>query len=75
MVMPGGLSGLDLCARLRQMKSGLRTLVTSGYSAEIVDSGGAVGDAVGDAVVYLPKPYTLASLAAAIRSCLDARER
>jgi PAS domain S-box-containing protein len=67
MVMPGGLSGMDLCSRLKQKKVALRTLVTSGFSAEILDE----ENDTGHEVTYLPKPYNISKLAAAIRSCLD----
>ena len=36
MVMPGGISGLDLGTRLRQQRSDLRIVLMSGYSDEIV---------------------------------------
>jgi CheY-like chemotaxis protein len=65
MVMPGGVSGADLCARLRADKPTLRTLITSAYSAERL---GAPDSPT------LQKPYDVATLAAAIRACLDSAE-
>jgi CheY-like chemotaxis protein len=68
-VMPGGLSGLDLCARLRQTRAYLKTVIMSGYSVDLGD-----GDPVaGQAVTFLPKPFSLDMLAAAIRECLDGK--
>jgi CheY-like chemotaxis protein len=65
MVMPGGLSGADLCARLRREKPTLCTLITSAYSADGLDAGDTPS---------LQKPYDVATLAAAIRACLDGAE-
>ena len=69
MVMPEGLSGLDLCSRLRQAKAGLRTIIASGYSAEIVDD----ENVAKQDVRYLPKPYDVATLAATVRECLESK--
>jgi signal transduction histidine kinase/ActR/RegA family two-component response regulator len=66
MVMPGGMSGLDLCVRLRERAPGLPTVITSGYSTELVH----VGPLPEPCFVFLPKPYDIAALAAAIRRCL-----
>jgi PAS domain S-box-containing protein len=67
MVMPDGLSGLELAARLQRERADLRVLLTSGYSRDLHDrSGGAA-----DELHFLPKPYTPAKLAAAVRACLD----
>ncbi len=67
MVMPGGLSGLDLHRQLSALKPDLKTLLTSGYSLESLQPGnaGQVG------IAYLPKPYKLRRLAQALRQCLD----
>jgi two-component system cell cycle sensor histidine kinase/response regulator CckA len=67
MVMPGGLSGLDLCSRLRERKAGLKAVVSSGYSAEMVDD----KKAIGRNITYLLKPYSVNTLAATVRACLD----
>jgi two-component system cell cycle sensor histidine kinase/response regulator CckA len=67
MVMPEGLSGLDLCSRLRDNKAGIKTIIASGYSAEIVnDDNVAEHD-----VRFLSKPYDIATLAATVRECLE----
>jgi CheY-like chemotaxis protein len=71
MVMPEGMTGLELVERLRELKPGLKAILTSGYSLEIVR-----GDALKQAgVAYLPKPYDAAKLAEVLRDCLDTRER
>ena len=67
MVMPQGLSGLELAARLRRSKPGLRAIISSGYSEQTLDS-----DTIqARGIVLLPKPYTSAALGAAVRACLD----
>lgn len=66
MVMPGGLSGLDLCRRLRQERPGLRTVITSGYSLDLVQDDGALMEDI----TYLGKPFEVHTLAAAVRACL-----
>lgn len=63
-VMPGGWSGLELCAELRRRKPALRTVVMSGYSSEIEERP--------PQVAYLQKPYTLNTLVGLVRACLDA---
>lgn len=69
MVMPGGISGLDLFSRLKEMKPSLRTVITSGYGAETVHD----ANETGQDVAYLRKPYKVTKLAAAVRACLDKR--
>jgi PAS domain S-box-containing protein len=67
MVMPKGVSGLELSSRLRASKPSLKVIIVSGYSAEMV------GDdrTFGQDVKFLPKPYDFSTLAAAVRDCLD----
>jgi CheY-like chemotaxis protein len=67
MVMPGGVSGADLCDRLIQVKPNLRAIIASGYSANIVDNQSVVAHGA----TFLQKPYDMAALAAAVRACLD----
>lgn len=67
MVMPEGMTGLELADRLQRSHPGLRVIISSGYSAEIVQAG--VPNRPG--VVYLPKPYDTTTLAKAVRACLD----
>jgi PAS domain S-box-containing protein len=68
MVMPRGLSGLDLATRFRRDKPGLRAIVTSGYSVDLeaAPAPAALG------VTYLAKPYALHALTLAVRASLDA---
>jgi CheY-like chemotaxis protein len=67
MVMPEGMTGLELADRLQQLHPELKVIISSGYSAEIVQAG--VPNRPG--VVYLPKPYDTTTLARAVRAYLD----
>ncbi len=68
MVMPEGLTGIELADRLFEDRPGLKMLFTSGYSMEDI----------GAELVrhphtrFLEKPYTSQSLANAVREILDA---
>lgn len=64
-VMPGGISGIDLAERARELRPGLKVLLTSGYSAEALSP---AGDRYG---VPLKKPYRKAELARRLRAVLD----
>ncbi len=67
MVMPGGMSGLELTEQLRALKESLKVIISSGYSLEI-----ARGDLLNQrGIAYLPKPYEGATLATMIRKCFD----
>ncbi len=67
MVMPEGMTGLELALELQALKPGLKVVISSGYSAEIVQTGLSAARGF----VYLPKPYEARVLAKAVRSCLD----
>ncbi len=67
MVMPEGISGLELSERLRELKPGLRAIISSGYSAEVVQAG--IPNRPG--LLYLPKPYDARTLATTVRAFLD----
>jgi CheY-like chemotaxis protein len=67
MVMPGGMSGLELAGQLRAMNSSLKVIISSGYSLEV-----ARRSLVKErGVAYLAKPYEGAALATMIRQCLE----
>ena len=68
-VMPGGMSGRELAAKLLASHPQLKIIFTSGYSVEETNTdffrrGGAV---------FLQKPYTRTDLAKAVRERLDKR--
>jgi PAS domain S-box-containing protein len=68
MVMPEGMTGLELAERVRLENPGLRVILSSGYSAEITQA----DQLATRGILYLPKPYEVAQLAADVRRCLDA---
>ena len=59
MVMPGGISGLDLARRLRRVRPDLRVIISSGYSHALAEAGVPAGDA---SIIYLPKPFEITTL-------------
>jgi PAS domain S-box-containing protein len=66
-VMPGGISGLELAHRFHQEKPDLKVILSSGYSANLNTAD--IPDA-GD-FLFVPKPCPAAELAKTIRQCLD----
>lgn len=67
LVMPGGMSGYELCTRARNHFPGVRALLTSGYAEELTRP-----DPLAAAnLKVLRKPYRLADLARAIAEALD----
>lgn len=66
-VMPGGVSGLSLARKARDLRPGLRVLLTSGFVGE----DGAVERCE---FPLLNKPYEVAVLATALRKLLDRPE-
>lgn len=68
LVMPGGLSGYDLCAKARQMRPGIRCLLTSGYAEELANS----DKLLAERLTVLRKPYRQAELAEVIAEVLAA---
>ena len=72
MRMPENISGLDLTLQLRAKKPGLKTIISSGYSRDLLAEN-ALGEAAKD-VTFLSKPYPLSTLARTLRQCLDQTE-
>jgi PAS domain S-box-containing protein len=66
MVMPGGMSGLELANKIREQKPGLKNIISSGYSTDL-----AHREPLADGVTYLPKPYQASLLGRVVRDCLD----
>jgi CheY-like chemotaxis protein len=66
-VMPGGMSGRDLAARLRARRPDVKIIFTSGYNVEESPTDFFRRSDV----VFLQKPYTRPTLAKAVRECLD----
>jgi nitrogen-specific signal transduction histidine kinase len=68
MVMPDGMSGMELAQRLRDTRPELKIILASGYSMDELDTGFVrQGHAL-----FLQKPYTHVTLPKAVRDCLDA---
>jgi len=67
-VMPGGMSGVQLAQEIARRHPRLPVLLTTGYAAELQDG-------VVPAHRILRKPYHAATLDDAIRACLGAAEK
>jgi CheY-like chemotaxis protein len=67
LVLPGGVTGLELCDLLRAHKPGLKVLLASGYSAELT----TLGLASAKGITILRKPFSTLVLAETVRKCLD----
>jgi CheY-like chemotaxis protein len=65
LVMPGKLSGREVANRLRAERPDLKVLYTSGYSAELADTGLA-----DEEICFLQKPYHPEQLLAVVRALL-----
>jgi len=65
MIMPGRMTGIDLVTELRKRKPGLKVIITSGYSEDLVGHGFDVNTR------FLPKPYQTEAVAQLIRKTLD----
>jgi PAS domain S-box-containing protein len=68
MVMPRGLTGLQLAEILRTTRPDLRVLITSGYSPDLAKG----CDLEAMRISFLPKPCTAQEISSAVRHCLDA---
>lgn len=71
MVMPGGMSGLDLAREAVRRHRNLKVLLTSGYSKTVLE---IAGHMAGD-FPLLAKPYSSPALREAIRSALAGRDQ
>jgi signal transduction histidine kinase/CheY-like chemotaxis protein len=67
LVMPNGMSGHELARQLREYRSDLKVIFTSGYSAEMAGKQLELG--MGER--FLQKPYPPHELLQEIRQCLD----
>lgn len=66
-VMPGGINGIALAARLMKENPSLKVIYTSGYSTEITEGHFDLPPKTR----FLQKPYLVETLASVVRSCLD----
>jgi len=67
MVMPEGISGMDLAQRLHAMQPKLKIIFASGYSMEEFDPGFIRNGHAS----FINKPYTHSALVNAVRDSLD----
>ncbi len=67
MIMPEGLTGLDLAQLLRREKPALKILLMSGYSLELSQH----DNLEESRIVYLAKPFNPPALTQAVRRALD----
>ncbi|HEU4570244.1 MAG TPA: PAS domain S-box protein, partial [Gemmatimonadales bacterium] len=67
LVMPSGMSGHELAARLRQERPGLKVLFTSGYPRDFAGKEFKLEPGQ----LFLPKPATPAQLLEMVRRCLE----
>ena len=67
MVMPDGISGMDLAERLLSDRPDLKIIFTSGYTATEINAELLSRSQAS----FLQKPYSVTTLARAVRDCLD----
>jgi len=70
-VMPGGINGWELAERARQIRPGLKVVLTSGYALETLAERGRLPDGA----VVINKPYRKTELAKRMREALDVSKR
>jgi PAS domain S-box-containing protein len=66
MVMPEGLTGLELAERLVTEKPSLKIIISSGYSTEFSSHGVSTESGF----IYLPKPSSSSIIASTVRNCI-----
>ncbi len=66
MVMPEGMTGLELAQQLRLVRPDLKVIISSGYSADLLQQ----GNLAAERIVYVPKPCPAVELSLIIRRCL-----
>jgi CheY-like chemotaxis protein len=67
LIMPDGLTGVELAGRLLQDAPGLKVLFASGYVAQIASQDFLLVEGVN----FLTKPFEAHTLAKTVRNCLD----
>lgn len=65
-VMPGGMTGIELATRIRQRHPGMKVLLTSGYTRDAMSKHGDLDDDI----ELLPKPFDGLRLAHKVREVL-----
>jgi CheY-like chemotaxis protein len=70
MVMPDGISGLQLAEKLKAQNPGLKVIFTTGYSAELLGKDFKIKEGVN----FLQKPYPPQKLVQTVRNGLASEE-
>ena len=70
MVMPDGISGLQLAEKLKAQNPGLKVIYTTGYSAELMGKDFKIKEGVN----FLQKPYPPQKLVQTVRNGLASDE-
>jgi two-component system cell cycle sensor histidine kinase/response regulator CckA len=68
-IMPGGMTGLELAARLKQVKADLKVIISSGYSPDLAGKDRTFFQR--NKSCFLQKPYAPRVLLETVRRCLD----
>ncbi len=68
-VMPNGISGLELAQKLQARKPQLKIVYMSGYNTGMTEK--KSGAVVGEGTHFLQKPFNSEKLAEMVRACLD----
>jgi YesN/AraC family two-component response regulator len=63
------MTGLQLVERLQEQKPGLKAIISSGYSSDIVQAG--LPNKAG--ILFLPKPYEAKLLARVLQESLNSK--
>jgi PAS domain S-box-containing protein len=66
-IMMPRMSGLELAEHLRRGRPGIKVLLTSGYTGDVVAQEGALNPSI----PFLQKPFTVRTLAMKVREVLD----
>jgi len=67
LVMPGGITGIDLAKQILKQDPKLKVIYASGYSAEVAGKDFPLKEGVN----FLTKPFQALKLAQTVRNCLD----
>lgn len=67
MMMPEGITGMELAARLKEENSSLKVIISSGYSLEMTDHGVPPDRGI----TFLSKPYPITKLVAVVRRIFE----
>lgn len=68
-VMPGGMTGIELAREARKIRPDIKVLLTSGFSEAMVQNGGQPGETIN----VLSKPYRSQELARKIQEVLSGK--